>query len=75
MNLYEACIKRNIPTCYHESDLYIPVTPETTQLLKNHGLTGRIFIDQIDGGQWYDVAFQYQPFWDARKGPSINYGA
>ena len=64
--LYAACVARNIPVQNHESDLYIPVTEETTKLVKEFGLTPTTFVNQVEGGQWYDVPFAYMPWWEKR---------
>lgn len=74
-SLYEECVKRGIPTKNRYSDLYIPVTEETTALLNEHGCHKSTFVDQIDGTLSYDVAFQYDPYWVAVKGDPIDYSA
>lgn len=61
---------------HHESDLYVYVTPETTQVIeqwcKEHGYdrTWRCptFYDQITGRPMYDCAFQYDDHLKERKG-------
>jgi hypothetical protein len=52
----------------HESDLYIPVTPETTALVAKYDTnkTATRFTSQIDGKPWYDVPFAYLPWWEKR---------
>ena len=66
--IYEACVARDIPCHNHESDLYIPVTAETAALVKHYGSSATRFINQVEGGTWYDVAFAYLPWWQARTG-------
>ena len=67
--LYEAVIARNIKHSNHESDLYLPVNPETTKLVKHYygdppsACVDR-FRNQVEGGVWYDVAFAYLPWWE-----------
>ena len=65
----------------HESDLYIYVTPLTTNVLENwckaNGWHKELvksgsylldtFIDQITGRKMYDIAFQYLPWWEERE--------
>ena len=70
--LYDECVKRGIPIANHESDLYIPCTEETRLLLLHYGhdrrgklATAETFINQVEGGRWYDVPFGYAPFWRA----------
>ena len=64
--LYQACVDSGIPTDNHESDLYIPVTEQTTALLKQYGYRATTFRSQVDGQTWYDVPFMFQPYWDRR---------
>ena len=64
ISLYEECVKRGIPCHNHYSDLYIPLTHETGQLLAHYRLKGQVFVNQVEGGLWYDVAFQFNPYWD-----------
>jgi len=66
--LYDDCVARGVPTDHHESDLYLPVTPETTQLIQLHDKRASIFTSQVDGKLWYDVPFAYGPFWRKRGG-------
>lgn len=63
-NIYDECVARGIPTHNHESDLYIPVTLETSDLLNHFGHRAETFTNQVEGGLWYDVPCQYKPFWD-----------
>jgi len=62
--IYEACKAEGIETDNHESDLYIPATYRTRELLKKYGKRGEAFTSQIDGTRWYDVPFSFDPFWD-----------
>ena len=66
--IYQECQKRGIPCRNHESDLYIPMTDETTQLLVDYDdkITATIFTNQIEGGWWYDVPFAFDPFWEQK---------
>jgi hypothetical protein len=68
--LYEAITAVGIPTSNHESDLYFPVSAESTAILAcypSHKSNARTFVNQVAGGHWYDVPFAFQPWWDARK--------
>lgn len=56
---------------HHESDLYVPVTNETTRILNewlgDHGYGECFcekFVDQTTENLMYDVAFQYDPWWE-----------
>ena len=63
--LYDEVVKRGIPHANHESDLYLPCTEETRLLLMHYGhvATATTFVNQVEGGRWYDVPFAYVPFW------------
>lgn len=67
MSIFQDVKAAGIQFSSHESDLYIPVTPETMELLKKHGLYAETFTNQVEGGRWYDVPFAYEPFWEARN--------
>lgn len=74
-SIYAECIARGIPVANHYSDLYIPVTPQTTALIREFQEVGKLlsspdtFVNQVEGGLWYDLPFQYEPYWEqkARK--------
>lgn len=69
-SLWDEIHARGIPYDHHESDLYIPVTAETTALVRqydrNH--TAEKFISQTDGKPWFDIPFAYLPWWEKRTG-------
>lgn len=56
-----------------QSDLYVPVAPETQAAIEAFEAEGGIsnkttFVSQIDGKRWYDLPFAYQPYWDEKAG-------
>ena len=59
---------------HHYSDLYVYVTPLTKQVIdafyKENGWDKewhvQTFRDQITGRPMYDIAFQYDPFWEGK---------
>jgi hypothetical protein len=68
--LYDEVVKRGIPHADHYSDLYLPATEEVRILLLHYGhdrrgkhATATTFVNQVEGGTWYDVPFAYAPFW------------
>lgn len=63
--IYDECVELGIEIDNHYSDLYIPVTSQTAELVKKYKHQHEVFKNQIDGKFWYQVYFQYQPFWDA----------
>ena len=66
IDIYQECIDRGIPVRNHCSDLYIPVTPETTELVKKYNGFHSEFHNEVEGGMWYDVSFAYTPWWEAK---------
>lgn len=72
MTLYDEIIARKIPHTNHYSDLYVPVTSETRTLVKQYKPCVSIFINQVEGGIWYDLAFQYQPYWESKRAENVG---
>jgi hypothetical protein len=70
MSLYTDCLAAGIPWANHYSDLYIPATAQTRELLNKRGLTATTFINQVEGGIWLDVPFAYDPYWQSKGGES-----
>ncbi len=69
-SLYEALKAAGIQVANHESDLYFPITAESTAILDRYPTSkgnAEQFNNQVEGGRWYDVPFAYTPWWDARK--------
>lgn len=56
---------KNIPyaTRSGNSDLYIPVTEETKALIKKYAPFATTFINQIEGGLWFDVFGANDDYW------------
>lgn len=48
------------------SDLYTPVNSCTTALIKKHKASASVFINQVEGGSWYDIPFAYEPYWESK---------
>lgn len=66
--LYDAVVAAGIQMYNHESDLYIPVTPATIDLIGEYEFSKNVtqFRSNIDDRMWFDIPFAYQPFWDRR---------
>lgn len=71
-SLYADCIAAGIPYHNHESDLYIPANDQTRALLKKHNLKAEAFTNQVEGGLWFDVPFQFLPYWEERQKANPN---
>jgi hypothetical protein len=65
--LYQECVECGILMRNHASDLYIPANEDTIHLLKKHNKRATTFINQVEGGLWFDVAFAFDPWWVARQ--------
>ena len=65
---YQHVLTQGIRHDNHCSDLYVPVNLETTRLVNKYRFKCNVttFISQIDGKQWYDVPFAYEPYWERR---------
>lgn len=70
MTLYDAIKAAGVKFASHETDLYIPATEQTRAILKQFPLQDMIktvFINQVEGGLWYDIPFAYIPAWQAKN--------
>ena len=63
-SIYEECVSLGIPTQNHASDLYVPLTPTTQKLAMEYGISATAFHNQVEGGTWLDLPFQFTPYWD-----------
>lgn len=65
-NIYDEAKKLGVEIDHHQSDLYIPVTPETKELVRQYKSRANVttFKNQLDHKPWYDIPFAYSPFWD-----------
>lgn len=71
MSIYEKMLKTGCEIDSHESDLYVPLTPETAAIVKEYEHKGNVttFIHQTQKTRWYDIPFAYAPFWDKKLTP------
>ncbi len=70
MNIYEQMLALGVMIDHHESDLYVPVTPETTKLVNKYEFKDnvKLFTCNIDIKPWYDIPFAYMPYWEKKMG-------
>ena len=67
-SLYAECVRLGVPVQSHYSDLYIPVNDLTREILKRHPYCRPSgFINQVEGGLWYDCPFQFTPYWESKQ--------
>jgi hypothetical protein len=69
--LYAELAALGVPMDSHESDLYVPVTPETVAAVKAHGWAGVTTFTAQGGGELagrlcFDLPFANVPWWEAR---------
>lgn len=71
-SLYCRLKEEGIEIANHYADLYFPVTPETTRILREEypETKAELFTNQITKTPWYDAPFKYEPYWEEceRKG-------
>jgi len=66
-SLYQALVDAGVEVSNHYSDLYYPVTRQTTEILSQYPDLRRsttTFINNITQTSYYDTPFQYTPFWE-----------
>jgi hypothetical protein len=67
MSIYTEMVAAGIEVDHHESDLYVPVTPEATAILRRHpDLYSSSFTHQRTCTRWYEIPFMFDPWWEAR---------
>jgi hypothetical protein len=69
MTLYEELTAAGVRISNHESDLYFEASAEAIAILQKYPLqksNATRFINQVEGGSWFDVPFAYDPWWEAR---------
>ena len=70
MTLYEDLKAAGIPIDHHESDLYVIMTKESTEILKRYlkktVFTFSHFTSRIDKKLWFNIPFAYDPWWAQR---------
>ena len=69
MTLFDKIKELNIQYDNHYSDLYIPVTEQTIDLINEFGLmhSATKFRSNIDQKFWFDVPFMYEPYWENKR--------
>lgn len=71
-SIFTEVIELGIPFDNHDTDLYIPVTPQTRELIERHPESKPVltFQNQTTPKKelWYDLAFKYIPAWAAKAG-------
>ena len=81
-SLYQRLIEANCQTDNHYSDLYVLDTSEAREIIRQYKLDAGIrgngwglggpFRSQIDGRQWIDLPFFYEPYWSEKLNTKEN---
>lgn len=66
-NVYEALVEAGCEIANYESDLHVKYTELSSKILAQYGHTHNMFKSAIDGSAWFDVPFQYAPYWEAKS--------
>lgn len=74
-SLLDALVAAGIEVDHHESDLYVPSTPEAWRIIQTHdggkwAKSATVFVSQIDQKQWIDVPFAYTPHFNKHQRPA-----
>lgn len=72
--LFSRIVSAGIRYDSHESDLYLPDTPEVRAILADFPLessNAKPFRSLVDGRQWLDVPFAFMPFWEAKAATNL----
>jgi hypothetical protein len=66
ISIYQKLKNAGIPIESHESDLYCPVTADSTAIVKTYKYYKNVktFMNQVDHTQWYEIPFAYLPYWE-----------
>lgn len=70
---FAAIVASGIEYANHESDLYVPDSPQVREILKHYPTNERnasAFINQAPphvGERWLDIPFAFLPWWEARQ--------
>ena len=68
-SIYKQAVLLGEDIDYHESDLYIKVSPVSRELVNGYKHKDQVktFISQIDNAAWFEVPFEFKPFWDKKN--------
>ena len=69
-SIYQAMKEKNVPTYSHESDLYVPITDDSREVVRTYFFLKNVtlFTSPIDGKGYFDIPFAYDPWYDKFSG-------
>lgn len=66
MSVYQKMKAAGVEVDNHESDLYVPVTDISKEIVRACKLKAETFVSERDCALWYDIPFAYDPFFQKR---------
>ena len=66
-SIYQQIKETGVEISNHYSDLYVPQNKTTLPIIaayRKEGHTVEVFRNNIDGKNWYDIPFAYEPYWE-----------
>lgn len=72
-SLYRRLVAAGVPVSNWQSDLYFKAGPVADRVLREAKADGvylghpTMFINQVEGGYWWDAFGQFDPYWESRN--------
>lgn len=66
MSLYTDLVALGAEVDNHYSDLYVKATKQVLETLVKHGCRFTAFRSVVDGAQWFDIPFAFDPYWEGK---------
>lgn len=66
MDIYKELKKAGCEIDNHCSDLYVKKTDKSTAIVNRYTGTVSTFVSNTDKTIWYELPFQFTPWWEAR---------
>jgi len=63
-SIYEKMKQLDVEINSWQSDMYVPVTPETKAVVEKYEFKQNVSTFRSEGKFWYDIPFSYNPFWN-----------
>lgn len=73
-SIYQELLAAGIELDHHQSDLYAKATDVSREIVQRYQFASIVttFRSNIDGSQWFDIPFAYEPYWEQKAGGSSN---
>lgn len=66
MSIYTDLLAIGAEVDNHYADLYVKATKQALEVLVKHGCRFESFRSVVDGAQWFDVPFAFDPYWEGK---------